>query len=451
MIQAHIKINNIKSKVIVEDPVLRQLISDTLSFEVPGAEFSKIPGWDGRKRLLKKDNTFPTGLMATLLRFLKADGIKFKASDYRHKPEPTESFKINLEGKVPRYYQDECAVISDTKPRGVYVMGTGAGKTLTSALVIARRQVQTLFITPDTGLREQVLEDYQVWFGAKNVGCDISSAKPIIVANIQSLQTALKKNPELFERFKMLIVDEFHHAAASTYLDLNDACVNCFYRYGFTGTFLRSNGVDMIMHGVLSNVIYRKTTSELIDEGFLVKPYITIQEVNLPKSRISYKEAYDMIANYLPFNKIVADIAKVKIKEKKQTLILVRRKEHGRILASLLPGAVFVSGSDSKSVRAQIKKDFINKKITCMIATEIFGEGQDIPSIDVLINARAEKTEIKTKQGIGRALRKFEGKDKAEVFDFYFVGQRHLAQHSAERLNTYKSEPAFVLQIRKAI
>lgn len=450
MTDCHIKINNIKSKVIVENPVLRQLISDALSFEVPGAEFSKIPGWDGRKRLLKKDNTFPTGLMATLLRFLRAEKVTFKASDYRHRPEPTESFKLDLEGKTPRYYQDDCAVISDTKPRGVFLMGTGAGKTLTSALVVARRQVQVLFITPDTGLREQVLEDYEKWFGKDNVSCDVKSNKPIIVANIQSLQTPIKKTPKIFERFNMLIVDEFHHAAASTYLDLNEACTNCYYRYGFTGTFLRSNGVDMIMHGVLSNVVYRKTTSELIEEGFLVRPYITIQEIKLPKNRLSYKEAYDMIAEHLPFNQEVAKIAKLKIAERKQTIILVRRKEHGRILQALLPGSEFVSGNDSKQVRAQIKKDFIAKKLRCMIATEIFGEGQDIPSIDVLINARAEKTEIKTKQGIGRALRKFPGKDKAEVFDFYFVGQRHLSQHSAERLNTYKSEPAFVLQIRKA-
>jgi superfamily II DNA or RNA helicase len=301
-----------------------------------------------------------------------------------------------------------------------------------------------LFVTPDTGLREQVYNDYLNWFGPHNVSTDITSDKPIIVSNIQALA---KKDDELFKRFGMLVIDEFHHSSASTYLDLNKACENAYYRYGFTGTFIRSDGVDMPMHGVLSNVIFRKTTSELIEEGFLVRPYITVKEVVIPKSKAPYAEAYAAMTEYIPFNEVVADICRTKVAEGKQTLVLVRRKEHGRLLASMIPGALFVSGSDKGKERAEIKRNFITKKLRCMVATEIFGEGQDIPSIDVLVNARLQKTEIQTAQGIGRALRKAEGKDKAEVFDFLIVGQRHLHDHSVQRIASYKKESAFVLQI----
>jgi superfamily II DNA or RNA helicase len=445
-LKVQVLIYNTHSRVRCESQVLLKGISDVLSYEVPGSSFAKIPGWDGRNRLMKKDGTYPTGLTAMLITYLRDQKIEYKFFDQRTRPAPKYGFEINCGERTPRYYQAECAEISDKKPRGVFLMGTGSGKTLTSALVVDRKKLDTLFVTPDTGLRQQVFNDYVNWFGPHNVSIDVTSDKPIIIANIQSLA---RKDKKFFARFGMLAIDEFHHSSASTYLDLNKWCVNAFYRYGFTGTFIRSDGVDMPMHGVLSNVIYRKSTSELIEEGFLVRPYITIQEVVIPKSRASYAQAYTAITEYVPFNQVVAQVCRTKVEEGKQTLVLVRRKAHGKMLASMIPGAIFVSGSDKGKEREQIKSDFITKKIRCMVATEIFGEGQDIPSIDVLVNARLQKTEIQTAQGIGRALRKAEGKDKAEVFDFLIVGQRHLNNHSVQRIASYRKESAFVLQILK--
>ncbi len=225
-------------------------------------------------------------------------------------------------------------------------------------------------------------------------------------------------------------------------------CSNAFYRYGFTGTFVRPDGADMEMYGVLSQVIFKKSTSDLIEENFLVRPYISIVQYDVPKMRVDYKKAYDYIVEDYGFNKLIAAIAEEKaFQYHKQTLILVRRKEHGRLLQEMLPGAVYLNGDDPMSRREEVKRDFINKKVRCLIATSIFGEGIDIPSIDVLINARCQKTEIQTSQGIGRALRKADGKDKAEVYDFMIVGQKHLEDHSVERLNSYRKEPAF--KIRK--
>ena len=147
----------------------------------------------------------------------------------------------------------------------------------------------------------------------------------------------------------------------------------------------------------------------------------------------------------------MADVANIKCDEVKQTLVLVRRKEAGRALQEMIPGSVFLSGDYPQDYREKIKAMFIAKKLRCIVATEIFGEGQDIPSIDALINARLQKTEIQTAQGIGRALRKAPGKDKAEIFDFLVIGQKHLQGHSVERILSLKKEPAFVIQVSKTI
>jgi superfamily II DNA or RNA helicase len=239
------------------------------------------------------------------------------------------------------------------------------------------------------------------------------------------------------------------NSASASYRSVNEHCENAFWRYGFTGTPTRSSGDLMEMVGVLSKIVFKKTTSELIKEGWLVKPFIVIHTYDLAQKRLNYKRAYQHLTLLSDINRMIASIANFKISENKQTLILVRHKAHGKILRDLIPDAIYLSGDDDQKYREQMKKDFIDKKVRCLIATSIFGEGTDISTIDVLINARFEKTEIQTKQGIGRALRLAEGKDKAEVYDFLILGNKYLKNHSIERINTYRSEPEFNISIKK--
>lgn len=453
-----IKLDNAFSELQCTEEMLKRIRMDCLSYMPEGAEHvaRHNPIWDGRIYLCTKKGIFPSGLYSKLVTFLETEKIPFRATDVRRVEPKVHSFKINYGGFEPRNYQNTCREISREHVRGVYVMGTGAGKTLTSAMLVEEKQVDTLIIVPDTGLREQMSKDYLKWFGDKNVSTNINDSHPIIVTNIQAL---MKKDKKLFSRFKMLIIDEFHHSAAKSYKDVNSNCSNAYYRYGFTGTFMRSDGDDLEMYGVLSNVLFRKRTSELIEEGYLVRPYITITKIDISEAgtrmgsyrrrRMNYMQAYDFITKSDIFNKAIADIANQKIKEGKQTLVVVRRTEHGKLLNKMIKGSFYLSGEDKGAYREKVKQAFIDKRIRCLVATNIFGEGQDIPTIDVFVNARAQKTEIQTSQGIGRALRKHGDKDKAEVFDFLIIGQKHLEDHSIERINSYRKEPAFKIMIKR--
>jgi len=172
---------------------------------------------------------------------------------------------------------------------------------------------------------------------------------------------------------------------------------------------------------------------------------------NAAMEGVSYAKAYNQTLYGLPFNKIVAKITRQKIKENKHTLVLVGRKRQGRIINELTDNTYFLSGDDDLEYREYMKAKFIKKEIPCLIATSIFGEGQNIKSIDVLINARLQESEIQTTQGIGRALRKSEGKKHAEVFDFLIHGNKHLLKHSKSRLETYRKESEFKIFIKKNI
>ena len=416
-----------------------------LSYFVEGSKFAGNPFWDGRIRLLKK-GWFPTGLSSRLIQKLEKQGIEHSVSDLRVEPATNCQELPMIAGIDYRPYQKDIIDITKKKHRGIIVLGTGGGKSITLGGIIADKQIPTLVITPDTGLREQLSETLKFMFGEKKIGLDIREDKPIIVSNIQALTN---KPSNLFERFKMLMTDEFHHSGADSYRTVNDYCKNSFFRYGFTGTPTRSSGDLMNMVGVLSKIIFKKSTSELIKEGWLVRPNITIHSYDLAQPRMNYKRAYSFLTLESGVNKIIATIANFKISQNKQTLVLVRHKAHGRLLKDLIPDSIYLSGDDKEDYREKMKKLFIDKKIPCLIATSIFGEGTDIPSIDVLINGRFEKTEIQTKQGVGRALRLAEGKTEAEVFDFIVTGNKHTQNHSVERLNSYRSEPEFNISIKK--
>lgn len=430
------------------DPELRNQIRTVLSYEIPRAEFAMKhrPGWDGRKYFLKNNNHFLLGLYPRLHKWLRGQKVEFETIDMRERPKKTERFVLDFPPNVtPRDYQKNALDIARERPRGVFVIGTGGGKSLTAGLIIANHEVKTLVVTPNIDLKNQLLHTLGILFPGQ-VGTDIS-ATPIVVSNIQAL---VRIDQREFQRFSMLMIDEFHHAAADSYQLISEYCTDAFFRYGFTGTFTRSNGAEMEMHGVLSEVIFRKTTSELIEEGYLARPTIHIYHHHI-KGFVSkkYVDAYERLTTDKNLNAKIAEISSTRILNGKQVLVLVRQIEHGHILEKLIPNAIFLHGNQPILYRETQKKLFNDKTIPCIIASEIFGEGTDIPSIDVLINARYQKTEIQTKQGIGRALRKTDTKITAEVHDFIVTGNKHVQAHSVNRMDSYKSEPAFILQAER--
>jgi len=461
-LDATLQIKNAVTRIAAADLVMKG-VSDLLSFEVPNSHFAMRrmpPGvWDGRKRLMKKDGSFPAGLTPQVLAYLKSQGIVYKVEDLRVKPEPSLTFKLRSD-LIPRPHQAKWAAITGERVRGVGIVGTGGGKSIMQAMTIHARRVPTLVVVPDKGLKEQLTDDFSYWLDAKHgvIGGDLKGDYPVVVVNIHQVPRA---KPEQLARFHMLLIDEFHHAAADSYLTLNALTSMAYWRYGMTGTLVRTDSKDMMMLGVLSNILMKKTTSDLIEEGFLVPAHVTIIPHRVKKtSKFSYKEAYAHMAADPEFNALVAKVARHKIREeRKQTLILVRQIEHGRLIESMLAGdGVFVSGDDPMEFRQKVKRDFAEKKIRCMIATNIFGEGQDIASIDVLVNARLQESEIQTKQGVGRALRLAKGaqtiaesvalgKSCAEVFDFLIQGNKHLRDHSETRIEHYRSERAFRVTI----
>jgi len=161
----------------------------------------------------------------------------------------------------------------------------------------------------------------------------------------------------------------------------------------------------------------------------------------------------DAIANCLvknnKRNEAIAQLAAARVRKNRSVLILVNYIQHGQLLENRLKQLVnpeqvqFVQGAteDKKGLLKQLAA----KEKLCLIATTVFGEGVDIPSLATLIYARASGSSIDVIQGVGRALRVSGSKRKTLVIDFQDKSD-YLKSRSKFRYTLLKSEPEFVVR-----
>jgi len=161
--------------------------------------------------------------------------------------------------------------------------------------------------------------------------------------------------------------------------------------------------------------------------------------VSVPSKCISYpvddwQIAEDTcIVNNVTRNELIRTIAE-ETRKKGVALIIVRRVEHGKILAGLIPDAMYVDSHSPWEVRDKVRK----AKGGVIIATGIVEEGLDNPHITVIINAAAGKSPIVTTQRVGRGLRFSPGKTLL-YFDFFDSSHPLLRKHSLKRKKIYQT------------
>ena len=275
--------------------------------------------------------------------------------------------------------------------------------------------------------------------------------KPIRLMTIQTL-ASLQKNGLLdivVSDVDALFSDEFHHAGSKSYTDLLAGLDHVYYRFGFTGTFLRNDNKTLDMWGVLSNKLYSYPAWKAIEEGFLTPVKVLVHTLQGSGSR-NYQKEYKM--NYcreredggeellFRIKHIVQDFAKTD----DQILILVNRKDAaGKIIHKYLDAEgvdnTYISGDDTKEHIQQSIVDFNDKKIRVLIGSSVIGEGIDIRSTDHLIMAQGGKSEIAIVQASGRAVRLYEGKEVAYIHDFRFIGTKYMEKHLGQRIDIYKN------------
>jgi superfamily II DNA or RNA helicase len=419
-----------------------------LSFPNPAFDkLARLGKWTGANSeelcLLERDAqgnyTLPRGAVAQLREAIAAAGESLSFTDRRtrHQRAPF-TFAWQL-----RDYQEEAVRALVRATQGTALLPCGAGKTVIGTAAIARCGQPSLVVVHTHDLLAQWAATLKDALGREaGVIADGSCAPGLVtVATVQSL-AALNPDArrELLARFGTLVLDECHHAPASTFRDVIAACP-AFFRFGLTATPQREDGLTPMLDFTFGPSAFAIDHARLVDAGHLVVPEIVSVRTGIAPDAGDHGELIAALVRDETRNRRVVDLVMEATNAGHATLVLTARVEHAEHLAAALgeygvPVAA-LTGSTPKAHRAAILEAFRAGELRALCATSLADEGLDVASLSRLVLATPARAEGRTIQRLGRLMRPHPGKGTPVLYDL--VDEHPLArrQHAA-RLRAYR-------------
>ena len=406
--------------------------------------------WDGWVRLVESDGTFPTGLLEHVERALTLRAeAKYQIEDERLVPSRGESW-----GAIPLYdYQQEAVAAFLKSERGVVNLPPRSGKTRIAVAVAASLGVPTLYLAPTVGIVEQTARVFHDLLPHKTtmalhsgLSSSAKAHRKILAADviISTPKTAIKI-PNIHTRL-LLIIDEFHHAAAATWKAASLAANQAYWRLGLTGTHFRADGKDLEMAGTLARAVYTRSVGDMVKLGRLVPARIAMLRIKGDLNASGYEIYRQGVSEHEQRNQVLAGAANSLVKRDRRVLVLTKEINHAQRLSQLIEGSVAVDGRDNERVD-QMLKDLAAGKVRAVVGTSVIGEGRDVPAADALVYASAGQSKVRVVQDYFRALTASQGKKTAVVVDVADSHHPTLLEHAARRLQHYRLEDSFEAEV----
>jgi len=412
---------------------------------VIGSEVTLIDG--------KKKKLFPYGKVLELLTKFK-DSVK----DIHWNVNVPKRDKCNIIENVdsiaiknfpPRKFQQDCIdKFTRTTLTGYIYAPTGAGKTNIAAYLIAKRNIRTLFIVPKSDLVKQTKKRFQTILDIDpSLIGELSGSKkefgtPILITTWHSLHNEASLEQVKKDKYSMIICDEMHKASAEVYYNVVSQ-IPAMYKHGLTATPYRNNTTnEKRLFELVGDEICRIEIEDLYKDGFLVRPHIIFKDTGY---KIDINQPY---LQSLDFNIKLGMLKKNidKSKKRKETIInhiksslVMERNKYGDnrsvILVNTLELAqllkeelssiyniLYIDADTKAKKRNEIFNKLTENEVTDYIligTSKLLGEGTDIPSIRNLFCASPAyppfEDTARMQQIIGRAIRSFKGKDRANI------------------------------------
>ncbi|KKN70809.1 hypothetical protein LCGC14_0427010 [marine sediment metagenome] len=462
-----------------EDIIFLRALDRELSFKVQGAEHTKVyklGKWDGIRRIMSRNLTFPYGLLDRVRKFYLQHNKVVDIDNRRplkSVAEPISIYNRLVEmGKEPYDYQIETANVTNHNDCGIIRAATGSGKTLIAALMTAQFGKSTIIYVIGKDLLYQLhrflAEVFQMDIGIVGDGlCEIRDInvvsvwtvgqalgmkKSAIITDGASDETSIDHSKyvdilRMMKSVKVHIFDECHLAACDTIQEISRN-INPEHLYGMSASPWRDDNADLLIESIFGSKIVDIPASQLIEGGYLVQPIIKFIKVNqkrYPKAT-KYPTVYkDYIIENDERNGHIITGSRRLVEQGYQTLVLYSRLAHGKYLHKEISKSMpcmLLSGKDSSKVRDEAKAKLEGGDINCIVASTIFDIGVDLPSLSGLIIASGGKSSVRALQRVGRVIRKHPGKQYAAILDFLDQA-KFLKSHSTIRYKVYASEKGF--------
>lgn len=319
------------------------------------------------------------------------------------------------------------------------VLPTGAGKTVCFCYITknaAMRKNKTIILVHRRELLRQTSESLTklgVDHGRIASGHLMDFTKDTQVASVQTLAQRFVALSKANWKPDLIIIDEAHHATAGSWRAVVGRYPNARI-LGVTATPCRMDGSGLSARagGIFDEMVIGPQISELIRRGFLAPPEIFAPPLKFDRDALPTRsgdfqrgaaeavmcgksvvgDAVEHYSTICPGVPAIAFCVSVK---------------HAEFVAEEFRNAGWISYALDGSMDAGKRADLINRlgrgEIHVLTSCDIISEGTDIPIVGAAILLRATKSLGLYLQQVGRALRLYDGKEKAIILDH--VGNSH--------------------------
>ncbi len=322
--------------------------------------------------------------------------------------------------------------------RNLVVAATGTGKTIVAALDYKRLQreltrARLLFVAHRREILEQSITTFRVAlrdgaFGETLVAGQRPDRWEHVFASVQSLSEAeLDKIPS--DYFDVLIVDEFHHAAAPTY----ERLLTHFkpkVLLGLTATPERTDG-SSVLHWFDGRIASELRLWKALDDG-LLSPFQyfgiggapDVSGVKWSRGRYDTSALSNVYtADHLFALRVVQEVQrKVSDVSKMRALGFCVDVAHAEFMAAAFTKAGIASAAVSAETKSRERAEQLAKlragELRCVFSVDLFNEGVDLPDVDTVMFLRPTESATVFLQQLGRGLRRSQNKECLTVLDF---------------------------------
>ena len=326
------------------------------------------------------------------------------------------------------------------------VLPTGGGKTVLfskimadhacPSIAIAHRQElvgQISLALARNGVRHRIIGPRSVARACSNLHLaetrrnyiDPTSARA--VAGVDTL--VRMPHDAWMDRIGLWVTDETHHMLADNKWGTAASMFPNARGLGVTATPCRADGRGLGRHadGLIDTMVVGPPMRELIDAGWLSDYRVFVPPSDLDLSAVAISAGGDFSPEPLRAavhkSHILGDVVAHyrRIAPGKLGVTFAVDVESATDIAAAFRAAgvsaEVVSAKTPDVLRAQILRRFRAREVLQLVNVDLFGEGFDLPALEVVSMARPTQSYALYAQQFGRALRTLEGKDRAIIID----------------------------------
>jgi len=335
--------------------------------------------------------------------------------------------------------------------QGLIIRPPGTGKTQIALKFAADVETKVLVITHTKDILDQWVDYTRAAVPDARVGI-IQGTKErvgdITIASVQTLRKFISEKPKSWwAQFGCVILDEAHHASAASFEAVLNTCP-ARYRFGFTASESRADGMHPTMKFIIGPIIHRQAFSSPVD----LKVVRVKTKFYFPyRGRFDWSRLLNALVSDEKRNRQIAEVINAEVNGGNSVLVLSRRIEHLQRIAELVDGSSgeILTGKRTRQDRRRIISELRDGTLRIVFSTQLADEALDVQRLNRVLLVHPGKHEGRIIQQIGRAIRKHPEKRNAVIYDFVDWRIRVLRRQWSERRRTYKKNGISIKRSRR--